>query len=86
MRRSRLRLVITAGVLIVCCVALLSMPVESWPMGRIPVPPLDLVSGGPQVSPASRTWIDTDAGPMMVTGVTVPLVGLVDTAVIGRST
>lgn len=59
---KQLRIAATGGILIACCLAaLLSMPVESWRTGRNPVPPLDLVSGGPQVSMPSRVWIDTDA-------------------------
>lgn len=32
-----------------------------WQTGRATLPPLDLVSGGPSVSPPGRIWIDTDA-------------------------
>lgn len=39
-----------------------ALPVPQWRMGRLPVAPLSLEPGHRFVPPASRVWIDTDAG------------------------
>jgi inosine-uridine nucleoside N-ribohydrolase len=39
----------------------LAIPLPSWRTGRVDLPPLDLVQGGPRVAISNRMWIDSDA-------------------------
>jgi purine nucleosidase len=39
----------------------LAIPLPAWRTGRMPLPPMELVEGGPPVEIASRVWVDTDA-------------------------
>ncbi len=57
---TRLRLIALTALLMVGVLAL--TPRNFWWTGRMPVPALDLVAGGPEVDLAGRLWIDTDAG------------------------
>ncbi|HET9041347.1 MAG TPA: nucleoside hydrolase [Gemmatimonadales bacterium] len=54
-----------AGVAAVVLAALLvlttALPVRRWRTGQMPVPPLPLMPGGPEVDLPRRIWIDTDA-------------------------
>lgn len=50
-----------AMVLAALAVLLLAMPVPVWRTGRLPAPPLPIIKNGPDIAPADRVWIDTDA-------------------------
>jgi hypothetical protein len=47
--------------LVVLAIGSLALPVALWRTGRLPVAPLDLVRGGPEIGLPKRVWIDTDA-------------------------
>jgi purine nucleosidase len=55
--RLGLTLTVSAGLL----AATLTIPVERWRTGELPVTPLSLESGGPKVTMSRRIWVDTDA-------------------------
>jgi purine nucleosidase len=49
------------AVLALLALATFAIPVPTWRTGELPVPPLDLVKGGPAARMPERIWIDTDA-------------------------
>lgn len=62
----RYKLVLTGVVAVIGLLALLllvsfAVPFEAWRTGRLPVPPLQVIEGGPKIDPPRRVWIDTDA-------------------------
>lgn len=63
-RVTRWGVAIALGLTVVMgCLAMLvlALPVQTWRTGRAPVEPLAFTISGPQIEPAERIWIDTDA-------------------------